>query len=1275
MNYSFRNSVLLAVLLLHSATAIAQFGPLHLVGEIEVYWPIEALVLDADNDGDNDILSVSSTRIALFRNDGVGGMGRAQDVGARSSIITAAQFADMDQDGDVDILVCRNGRQDETHDTLEWQPNDGSYHFGPAVRIGLGPFDIRAVEAADLDGDGLKDVVSMGKEDDLIGWHRNDGAGGFDPFEPLFNDMDRPLSFATGDMDGDNDVDILVGLSGNDRRVIWLRNDGNGSFELAPQLALLTSDVNRVRLFDIDEDGDVDAFSCSNSGKVHQYLNMGAQGFDAPLEISNAGSTNLGLAGDVGLADIDGDSVLDLWVFRALPAKMSYRRGLGNATFAVSELLYQDEDFASPYCIWSDLTGDGQVDLVSGHSVEGNTTIWYFPNDAGVLADQFVEVGQRMLHPDRLRSVDMDNDDDLDLVITNRYPETIIWMENTGSDLWMEHQIQVLNEGYYIQDMLCADKEGDGDMDVLMVSETSIGTASAIWLVNDGSANFGTELAFSIGQNDGRLRFGDIDGDGLLDIVNFYLGTGIKYLRALPGGGFAAVSTLGLNSTKDGDVGDMDGDGDNDILVTAGSTQEYIGYYENSGNMSYAPVQYLTEDAVRPTEPRLVDMDIDGDLDVLYVEGIPPSVTWLENDNGIFEERHFVASTWNTWTTEENQAVADLDGDGDPDLLLASSTLLLYPHWVRNDGAGNFEAPIPLAAATEDGLTVCPADMDGDGDMDIALSFDGHYLALEPNSVWVSTGHSRTGPSMEGRLFRDLNANGTYDPGEPPHATAQLFIDPLSATPIVEPDGTFRVLADPGQYTVTATSTDGNWILSGTAAYTASLTVDNPVASGLDLGFIPVQESPAVATSLGSGIMHCEGQATLWTFTSNTGTEELNGTVKMGIDPLLTYASAEPPPNAVIGDTLIWDFAGLPVDGSLSYRVLVTLPGSGQQGAWIVNGTRVQATATTGTVVTDSHTHGEVLNCAEQSTAKTSEPAGEGELHVVPLITEYLDYTIRFRNNGSSPISTVVIEDPLAVWFDPGTVQFMGSSHTCTMQLLPSATGSGHLRFQFDDIALPPSSQDAAQSVGLVSFRAQMIPGGLYHGAAVQNDATIMLLGDAPVITTENTYVIAADCDAVALQIEQIYLHGTTTLRLETHPYLFLSYQWYLNDALLPGQTTSTLEPVLSGTYAVEAHDEFGCTIQSEAYEFISSAIPETTSAKYTIAPNPAQDQLRIMGAFGEINAARMIDPLGRIILDMQLKGTDQLVLDRARMANGLYVLQLLDRHGSLRSIHQIILQ
>ena len=283
--------------------------------------------------------------------------------------------------------------------------------------------------------------------------------------------------------------------------------------------------------------------------------------------------------------------------------------------------------------------------------------------------------------------------------------------------------------------MTAADVDGDGDMDVLSKFYDQIdNTFKIAWYPNiDGKGRFGRQrfITLETPSNVRVLITADIDGD--IDVLS---ASNRKLFWDENTNGRGAFGSQHVIDEVDSFVNvayaaDVDGDGDLDVLAK-GFSQNIIAWYENTdGKGSFGDLKVITTKAVAVVSVTVADLDGDGDADVVSALYGDHKIAWYENTDGkgSFGPQRVI-------TTEANHArsvtVADVDGDGDLDVLSASSQDDKIAWYENTDGKGNFGPQRVISIEADFAVSVFVADVDGDGDVDV-LSASGNRIAWYEN--------------------------------------------------------------------------------------------------------------------------------------------------------------------------------------------------------------------------------------------------------------------------------------------------------------------------------------------------------------------------------------------------------------------------------------------------------------------------------------------------------------------------------------------------------------
>lgn len=401
---------------------------------------------------------------------------------------------------------------------------------------------------------------------------------------------------------------------------------------------------------------------------------------------------------------------------------------------------------SSPSSVFpADLDGDGDVDLIST-ATAGNSIVWHQNDGTGIFSRFTIATsGDGLSSPVDVLSADVDNDGDMDVLSASQNNDRIHWFENDGSESFTTHLITSSTDG--VQSIFTADLDSDGDTDVLSASENDDTIA---WFENDGSENFTKKIISNNADGASDVLVVDINGDGSLDIVG------------------------------------------------SAANEDTLSWYENVGDSLFTR-QTISSNTGGITNIAAIDMDGDGDMDMTAASQVANTLAWFENNGSQNFTKHIISSSANGIT---NLQTADLDGNGTIDIISTGSntnTLAFY----SNDGNQNFTETV-VSSSQQNIQSIVLGDIDGGNGLDIISSSinDNNITWYKPIPV---TDHS------------SLTLNGTDN-----------FIDADSLAPQlsgssaftfegwIKPD--FANQTDPNDVTILNFTTSGSRIFLGNNA-------------------------------------------------------------------------------------------------------------------------------------------------------------------------------------------------------------------------------------------------------------------------------------------------------------------------------------------------------------------------------------------------------------------------------------------------------------------------
>ncbi len=341
-----------------------------------------------------------------------------------------------------------------------------------------------------------------------------------------------------------------------------------------------------------------------------------------------------------------------------------------------------------------------------------------------------IDYGLRSVH-----AADLDNDGDLDVLSASSSKNKLAWHENVDGYGSFGEQKIISSTATWPYCVYGSDLDNDGDIDVLAAAS---GDDQIMWYENiDGKGTFGDQHIISTSTDEALCVYAaDLDNDGDNDVLSASLSDDkIAWYENSDGKGTFGdqqIITTSANGACCVYAADLDNDGDLDIL-SASIYDDKIAWYENTdGHGTFGDQIEITTDANGARWVHASDLDNDGDMDVLSASSNDDKVAWYENTDGkgTFGEQQVMTY----WAYDVRSVyAADLDDDGDMDVLSANYGSDNIAYLENIDGAGNFGPQQVLNTSLDGPSSVYACDIDNDGDKDILAAANSG-----DNLVWYS---------------------------------------------------------------------------------------------------------------------------------------------------------------------------------------------------------------------------------------------------------------------------------------------------------------------------------------------------------------------------------------------------------------------------------------------------------------------------------------------------------------------------------------------------------
>ena len=680
----------------------------------------------------------------------------------------AVAVADLNGDGTADLVIANKNAN-----TVSVLLSNGDGSFQPQRTYATGTRPV-AVAVADLNDDGRPDLVVTNESDRTVSVLLGNGDGTFQK-QQTFVVGATPLAVAVADLNGDGQPDLVV-ANGADSTVSVLLGNGNGTFQDSPDyLAQHTFAVGpqpfSVVAADLNGDGKPDLVTADyGNGTVSVLLGNGDGTFQASPDYLAQHTFAVGPQPfSVVVADLNGDGKLDLVTANRIlgGTTASVLQGNGDGTFQPQHTLTVGSQPTGVTV--ADVNGDGKPDLVTANFGDNTVSVLLGNGNGSFQRQQTFKVGDA---PIAVAVVDVNGDGKPDLVTANQFGNTVSVLLGNGDGSFQSHLAFAV--GSRPDTVAVADLNGDGKDDLVVANY--VGNSVSV-LLGNGDGTFQTQQTILVGSEPDGVAVKDLNGDGKPDLV--VANYGANTVSVLLGNGDGTFtrdpfSSPGLptgtlavgNNPEAVTVADLRGDGKYD-LITANFGDNTVSVLRGNGDGTFQPQQIFNVGS-GPIAVEAVDVNNDQKPDLITANFGDNTVSvLLGKGDGTFQDSpgYLAQHTFAVGSSPYALAVADLRGDGKPDLITANYSDNTVSVLLGN-GDGIFQTQQTFAVGSQPhGLAV--ADLRGNGEDDLVAANKGDntvsLLLGNGNGTFQTQQILAVGSQPVAVKVADLNGDGKSD--------------------------------------------------------------------------------------------------------------------------------------------------------------------------------------------------------------------------------------------------------------------------------------------------------------------------------------------------------------------------------------------------------------------------------------------------------------------------------------------------------------------------------
>ncbi len=598
---------------------------------------------------------------------------------------------------------------------------------------------VATVAAGDFNNDGNYDFVAVVVGDETaahpggVQIFLGNGDGTFKTGKSYVTGANA-LHVTVADLNRDGNLDLVVSGDGTSAIGVLLGN-GDGTFQATAATPMAGQGPVTVIAADFNNDKKLDLGVANEDGTVSIFLGNGDGSFQTAMNFPCGADCAFLAAGD-----FNGDGKLDLAVTNLDGDLLAILIGKGDGTFG-APAFYSGGSFPTALIV-TDFNNDGKLDIlvatgtpdyIGPSSGSGNLDLLLGNGDGTFQGTQLLPTGGSSSRA--LAIADLNADGKPDVVVANYASGDLTVFQGQGNGEFQTKPPYSLNAPLSLVAVAAADFNGDGKTDVATVEQPLGGDVNSLAIsLGNGDGTFQPAALLAAGTTPMAVAAGDLNGDGKPDLVvadNGSQDPGVTDLGAVlvflsSGSGVLPAKRLAAGAYPSSvAIKDVNLDGKPDLIVSNSGT---IGANDTGGvsillgvgdGTFGAPLSYTTGQS--ETTVAVADINGDGKPDIIL-----PALTtnsgyavliFLGKGDGTF----LAPTSLQASQPASNVIVSDFNGDGKPDLILANCCGDTPMSYFLGDGNGTFQ-PEALFSGGPDPVFAASADFNNDGKPDLAIA-------------------------------------------------------------------------------------------------------------------------------------------------------------------------------------------------------------------------------------------------------------------------------------------------------------------------------------------------------------------------------------------------------------------------------------------------------------------------------------------------------------------------------------------------------------------------